>query len=78
MFALWCVDQNLVKRELTTSVIGILFTPSPPQPPPKIKDRKMLNVCGDSIQFIDSLCMLYGYNGLYENPKSVHFIFVNN
>lgn len=33
---------------------------------------------GDNLQFIDSLCMVYGYNGLYENPKPVYFIFVNN
>lgn len=75
MFALWCVDQNPVKNELTTPVKGVLFTPSPP---PKLKAGKCWMLCGDNIQFIDSLCMLYGSNGLYENPKPVHFIFVNN
>lgn len=38
MFALWCVDQNPIKSELTTSVIGVLFTPSPP--PPKNKRQE--------------------------------------
>lgn len=33
---------------------------------------------GDNIQFIDSLCIVYGYNGFYENPKPACYIFVNN
>lgn len=76
MFAVWCVpvDQNPMKSELTTSVIGVLLTQKK-----KKKKRQENAECHVEITYnLLILCMLYGYNGLYENPKPVHFIFVNN
>lgn len=74
MFAVWCVPvvQNPMKSELTTSVIGVLLTHK--------KKRQENAECYVEITYnlLIFLCMLYGYNGLYENPKPVHFIFVNN
>lgn len=33
---------------------------------------------GDNIEFVVFLSRVYSYNGLFENPKPVNFIFVIN